>query len=58
MMTDKPLTWFFQGATIVDQSVSIALEPDYKLPPTVSVPSSVLLCSLSFIRYDIRILRN
>lgn len=28
------------GATIVDQPVSITLEPEYKLPPTASVPSS------------------
>ncbi|CAN4085547.1 unnamed protein product [Withania somnifera] len=26
------------GATIIDQSVAIALEPDYKLPPTAPVP--------------------
>ncbi|KAK4370726.1 hypothetical protein RND71_010201 [Anisodus tanguticus] len=26
------------GATIVDQSISIVLAPDYKLPPTASVP--------------------
>lgn len=30
-----------QGATIVDQSVDIMLDPQYKLPPAVSLPSAV-----------------
>ncbi|KAI5659746.1 hypothetical protein M9H77_28539 [Catharanthus roseus] len=29
-----------QGATIVDQSVDIMLDPQYKLPPAVSLPSA------------------
>ena len=39
-----------QGATIVDQSVAIDLEPDYKLPPTASATPIVSpVCSLQFL---------
>ena len=31
-----------QGATIVDQSVTIELAPDYKLPAAASVPTTVI----------------
>jgi len=33
----------FQGATIIDQSVTIVPEPDYELPPTALVPIKVCI---------------
>lgn len=40
---NEPL-WSFQGATIVDQSVTIALAPEYELPAAAasSLPTVIL----------------
>lgn len=40
----------FQGATIVDQSVTIELAPDYKLPASASAPSIVIISLIETLR--------